>query len=437
MANIDPTLVSAVIGAYGTGQATVSWTAPVSGAPLNYTVLVQNMLGIGNGLSFPVPGTQTSLTINGLSSSGGIRFVVLTNLGGNSLPSQVYYIPDGNVKTSVPVSNLNTWAGSGQAFIYCDAPAGILPSFYEVSSTPITTPQIFSAASQITPWVFTGLTNGTAYTFTVTPIYNLSSPGISATSNSITPQVQPVAIASTRNPLALWLSADKIVNNAGTSQPANSAGIATWLDASGNGTSVPSASSAATTMLTSWTNGKSAVAMSGVSSGFLPANFTTTFIGSAFTVFIVMQSTLSGNTQFIASVDAATGVAKNGFNLDNNGTAVRAWSSENVFIPSATAIANTPFILEATFPGQLYINGTKQSTANYFLTAIAKNTYPWQIGNNPKFGLNMIGDIGSVLVYKGVLSGVDRQTVRQALGAYYNISVVTAGGDLAVPGVPV
>ena len=336
------------------------------------------------------------------------------------------------------VQNLRAYAGASIAYIYADAPAGPLPSGYSVTSTPPTSRQFFAAASQITPWIFTGLTIGVPYTLSVTPVYSDASIlGVAAASNSITPQSQPVAINSVRNPLALWLCADKVVNNAGTSQPANAAAIASWLDASGNGYSAPSSASAATTMLTSWINGKSAVALSGAGSGFLPPLFTTGNLGSAFTIFMAMQSTLSGVQQFVAGVDAPTAVAKNGFNVDANGTSVRAWSAEGAFILTETAAANTPLVLEVTFPGNLYINGTKQATANQFLTAIPKNAYPWQIGNNPHFGNNMIGDIGTLLVYRGVLSSADRLLVRQFLASYYGITVNTTPESPAIPGIPV
>ncbi len=93
MANQDPTSVVAVPGAAGSGQATVSWTQPVSGAPLKYSIRVINPLTGFGAVVGTFPGTAVSQTISGLTPGESIQFIVQTNLGGNSLPSSAVTIP--------------------------------------------------------------------------------------------------------------------------------------------------------------------------------------------------------------------------------------------------------------------------------------------------------------------------------------------------------
>ncbi len=94
MANIDPTNVTATAGVAGSGTAAVSWTAPVSGAPLNYTIRLVNP---ANGVSSVVataPGNSLSQNVSGLTPGETVQFIVQTNFGGNSVPSTSLVMPN-------------------------------------------------------------------------------------------------------------------------------------------------------------------------------------------------------------------------------------------------------------------------------------------------------------------------------------------------------
>ena len=82
-----------------------------------------------------------------------------------------------------PVTNVNASAGDGSASVTWTAPAGASPAGYSVTATPMGL-RMNAAASPVT---FSGLTNGTAYTFQVVAINALGQQSAPATSNSVTP----------------------------------------------------------------------------------------------------------------------------------------------------------------------------------------------------------------------------------------------------------
>ncbi len=180
-----PTAVSATPG---DGQAHVSFTAPANdgGSPVTgYTVTVS-------------PGGRTvscaasPCTVTGLTNGTAYTFTVQANnvAGGSDdsgptaaiTPAQVPGAPTGVVAT----------AGAGQASVSFTAPVsdGGSPIIgYTVTSSP----GGLTATCSASPCVVTGLTNGTAYTFTVRASNAVGSSVASAVSAAVTPLSVPGA----------------------------------------------------------------------------------------------------------------------------------------------------------------------------------------------------------------------------------------------------
>jgi hypothetical protein len=180
-----PTIGTATLG---NAQATVSFTAPSSDGGLvitSYTA-TSSPGGITGTLTQSGSGT---ITVTGLTNGTIYTFTVTaTNAIGASLPSAA----SNSVVTTVPdAPTIGTAvAGNAQATVSFTAPSsdgGSAITSYVATSSPgaITGTLSQSGSGSIT---VTGLTIGTAYTFTVTATNDIGTSLASAASNSITPR---------------------------------------------------------------------------------------------------------------------------------------------------------------------------------------------------------------------------------------------------------
>ena len=187
-----PTGVTAV---RGNASATVSWTAPASSggsAITSYTVRSNA------GQTATVDGLTLSTTVTGLTNGTAYTFTVTAaNAAGNSLPSA----PSNAVTpASVPgaPTSVAATAGNATATVTWAAPSsngGSAITSYVVRANDGTTMTVGGTTLSAT---FTGLTNGIAYTFTVTATNAVGSGASSAPSNAVTPVApQPTSYAST------------------------------------------------------------------------------------------------------------------------------------------------------------------------------------------------------------------------------------------------
>ncbi|HLQ15029.1 MAG TPA: fibronectin type III domain-containing protein [Candidatus Eisenbacteria bacterium] len=185
-----PPAVPTNVGATaGNAQASVTWTAPASsnGAAItSYTVT-----STPGGLAASVNGSTTTATVTGLTNGTSYTFsVTATNSAGTSAASS----PSNSVTPAAPPgapTNVATTGGMGQATVTWTAPAsngGAAITSYAVTSSPggisVTTPDGATTTATVT-----GLTNGTAYTFTVTAANWAGTGAASAASNAVTPGV--------------------------------------------------------------------------------------------------------------------------------------------------------------------------------------------------------------------------------------------------------
>ncbi|MFB9750279.1 fibronectin type III domain-containing protein [Paenibacillus hodogayensis] len=167
----------------GNGEAALSWN-PVSGA-MGYKIYVSTASGLYGSEIATVSGTVYGHPITGLVNGTTYFFVVKAmNAGGDSAASNEVNTVPGAVP-SAPYQ-VSAAAGDGQATVTFQAPTdngGFATTGYEVTASPGN----ITATGTTSPITVTGLTNGTAYTFTVKAINRVGGSAASEPSNAVTP----------------------------------------------------------------------------------------------------------------------------------------------------------------------------------------------------------------------------------------------------------
>ena len=184
----EPTVPDAPTGVTataGNAQAAVSFTAPASdgGSPITSYTVTSSPGGITAG------GSSSPITVTGLTNGAAYTFTVTaTNAVGTGPASS----PSNSVTPIAPSSvpgaptGVTATAGNKQATVSFSAPAldgGSPITSYTVTSNPGGVIKTGKAS----PITVAGLTNGTAYTFTVTATNAVGTGTASSPSNSVTP----------------------------------------------------------------------------------------------------------------------------------------------------------------------------------------------------------------------------------------------------------
>jgi hypothetical protein len=182
------TAPTAVSGVGGNAQATISFTAPGVGGVSSYTVVSNPGSVVANGTSSPI-------TILGLTNGVQYTFTVtakFTNGTSKTSDSSNPVTPSATITEPTAPTIGTATAGNTQATLSFTAPAsngGATITGYTVTSLP----GGITATGTGSPITVTGLTNGTAYTFTVRAQNSIGLGAPSAASNSVTP---PGAVAT-------------------------------------------------------------------------------------------------------------------------------------------------------------------------------------------------------------------------------------------------
>ena len=192
-----PDAPAAVSATPGSGQATVSWSAPANdgGSPISgYTVTA-------------TPGGQTcawssgplNCTVKGLSNGTAYTFTVTAT---NGVGTGALSAPSSSVTPATmpdPPTGVSGTSGNGQVSVSWAAPAndgGSAITGYVVEAAP--GGKSCSWSSGPLNCTVTGLSNGTAYTFTVTATNSAGQGTSSAPSSMVTPQGDEVPLAPAR-----------------------------------------------------------------------------------------------------------------------------------------------------------------------------------------------------------------------------------------------
>ena len=167
----------------GVAQASVTFTAPGSDGGFAITgYTVTSSLG-----GFTATGASSPVVVTGLTNGTAYTFTVTaTNaIGMGAASSASNSVTPSNATPGAPIIGTAT-AGNGQASVTFTAPGsngGSAITGYTVTSSPGS----FTGTGINSPIVVTGLTNGTAYTFTVTATNAIGTGAASAASNIVTP----------------------------------------------------------------------------------------------------------------------------------------------------------------------------------------------------------------------------------------------------------
>ncbi len=171
--------------AFNNGAATVSFTAPAwtGGLPITSYTATSNPGGL------TATGGSSPLTVAGLASSTAYTFTVrATNAVGQSSPSAASNSITATTVPQAPTIGTATDGGTGSTVSVAFTPGangGKTVTTYTATSSP----GGLTGTSASSPITVSGLTAGTAYTFTVTATNANGTSAASAASNSVTPAV--------------------------------------------------------------------------------------------------------------------------------------------------------------------------------------------------------------------------------------------------------
>ena len=187
---VAPNTPGGVAAAAGNGQATVTFTAPTSDG--GSAITRYDVTSSPEGKTCTATPPSTSCTVSGLSNETAYTFTVTaTNDLGTSTASAASNLVTPSAKPQAPTIGTAT-VGIGQASVAFTAPTfdgGSAITGYTVTSSP----GGLTGTGTTSPIIVTGLTGGTAYTFTVTATNNVGTGPASAASNSVTPIALPGA----------------------------------------------------------------------------------------------------------------------------------------------------------------------------------------------------------------------------------------------------
>jgi len=185
-----PDAPTGVTATAGDGQVILTFTTPDDGgsAITGYTVRSSSPFGI------MVTGTGSPIIVTGLTNGTAYTFTVTaSNIAGESDDSAVTSAATPMGVPDAPTSVTAT-AGDGRATVSFTPPANTGGGAI-INYTVTSSPGGITATGTGSPITVAGLTNGTAYTFTVTASNAVSTSASSAPSSAVTPMALPASTA--------------------------------------------------------------------------------------------------------------------------------------------------------------------------------------------------------------------------------------------------
>jgi hypothetical protein len=196
-----PNAATDVVAVPAGGQATVSW-APASTGPAAqwYRVIASPSTTIPAGCA---AATTTSCSFTGLTNGTAYTFTVMAHNAAGVAPASVPSTPvtpinHPSAPAAVSATAVATSGAGGEIKVHWNPPLhtnGSAVTGYSVTSSPVVTPPAACTDTTATSCTFTGLTNGTAYTFSVTAT-NGAGTGPAATTQGTPVVVFPGSLSS-------------------------------------------------------------------------------------------------------------------------------------------------------------------------------------------------------------------------------------------------
>jgi hypothetical protein len=337
---------------------------------------------------------------------------------------------------------------------YPEAPSNVVAVASEASALVYFSPALRAATYTVTasngatasgvasPITVTGLTNGVAYTFTVTSVSSSSLTATSAASNSVTPTSMPAHMTGITGLMAWWDAGQQTVLS-------DSAAQGTWTDSSGNGYNATPAGGASTPLYrlaANWgggTTGKPAIQFT--TAGNLErfnTTLTPALVGPEATVFVVADKSSSLNTQSLRDGRILTSeltAADRGFCVQssdsNNGSgndclAMRGSSNE---INATSVISlSTPYIFTVVTGAQVFLNGTRQAPNGMAVGPLLRRYNMFTLGNIAGGVGNHMhpGRIAEIQVWRGRLSDASRIRIQNGLATKYAMTAPATDATL-------
>ena len=193
-----PGAPTAVSGVSGNGQVVVSFTVPTNNggaAVTSYTVTAQP---VGGGTAVTATGSASPIAVTNLTNGTAYTFTVTArnDSGASSASSASSAVTP--VTTPGAPTAVSGVSGNGQVVVTFTAPTnngGAAIMLYSVIAQPVGGGTAVIAQDRGSPITVTGLTNGTAYTFTVLALSRYFVSSASSPSSVVTPAL-PVVITA-------------------------------------------------------------------------------------------------------------------------------------------------------------------------------------------------------------------------------------------------